>query len=220
MKILIIDEPTLFPYKDSTLKYFHDSMIESEDPSRIMFQSYSAAVLSDHRLFEEGQNPFFAQIKGIKRCALNIPLLILFSNKSAAYDQSALQRSLVVGADDAMILPIDKLELNARLYALIRRYHGHCESTIHVGPLSLNIETNDFRINNHPVHLTPSHTALLKILMLNKNKVVEKSKILDIMSKDTVETRIVDVQLAKLRPILPYPNMIKTVWSQGIMLSE
>ncbi len=76
-----------------------------------------------------------------------------------------------------MSKPFHNTKLVARIRAATRRAHGHAQSIIVAGELSLNITAKTVTVSGNPVHLTGKEFALLELLALRKNNVLTKDVI-------------------------------------------
>jgi len=135
---------------------------------------------------------------------------------------------LEIGADDYIGKPFNPRELLARVRAILRRVHG-------VGPDGASarvVEFGDFRLdlnahrlsrNGTTVPLTSGEFDLLGILVRHPNKVLDRDRILDLLTgaERSPFDRSIDVRITRLRskiePDPGAPVFIRTIWGKGYM---
>ena len=132
-------------------------------------------------------------------------------------------RAFKAGADDVLTKPFDNDELCARLKAIVRRSKGISQPSLHVGPLSINLETNEVSVDGQAVHLTGKEYAILELLTMRRNIVLTKEQFLSHLygGTDEPDVKIIDVFICKLRKKLAQVgvgNLIGTVWGRGYIL--
>jgi two-component system KDP operon response regulator KdpE len=99
----------------------------------------------------------------------SMPIIVL----SALGDEKEKVRALDAGADDYMTKPFGSEELAARLRALLRRSgEGADEPVISIGELEIDLAARAVRRGGEEVHLTPIEYDLLRVLALNRGKLV------------------------------------------------
>src|SRR4030042_2702066 len=107
-----------------------------------------------------------------------VPVIIL----SARDQEIDKVRGLEMGADDYIVKPFSPSELLVRCQAVLRRTGQHSPggSELHpikAGNIYLNLNTNEFIVNDEKIHLTPNERRILYYLASNENKVVSQDAI-------------------------------------------
>jgi two-component system KDP operon response regulator KdpE len=113
-------------------------------------------------------------IKEIRKRS-KIPIVILSVREEAMDKVSALD----AGADDYLTKPFSTKELLARLRAVMRRLlPANKEEVLRVGKLSIDVTKHRVIVNDKEVDLTPTEYDILKLLILNSDKVLTHRQIL------------------------------------------
>lgn len=127
------------------------------------------------------------------------------------------------GADDYLVKPFSLVELESRIKALIRRHQdSHCEQSLNVGGLCLNIEEHTVVREGKSLKLTPTGFKILQILMsasprmVSKNELEEKVWADDIPSSDALRTHVHSVRAQVDKPFAK--PMVMTVSGVGYQL--
>lgn len=135
-------------------------------------------------------------------------------------------QGLTIGGDDYMTKPFSLEELVARLRALLRRT-GIIETPndvdlIRFADLELNEATHEARRAGHLLELSPTEFSLLRYLLLNADRVVSKSQILDHVWEYDFrgDAGIVETYISYLRKKIDIyePQLIHTVRGVGYRL--
>ncbi|MCW3476688.1 response regulator transcription factor [Limobrevibacterium gyesilva] len=171
-----------------------------------------------------------SSVEGLDGCAFirrmrarNITTPVLMLSNPAVAD--ATVEALRAGADDVMTVPFRDDELVARIEAIVRRSHGHGQSTLQIGAMVIDMATHDVIINGQPLHLTKKEFSVLQLLALRRGKVLTRQAILDCLydGVDGPEIGIVGVFICNLRKKLAAfsaDNLIDTVRGYGYMIRD
>jgi two-component system, OmpR family, response regulator RegX3 len=158
----------------------------------------------------------FSVCERLRAAGREMPILML----TAKGDEDDVVRGFEAGANDYVIKPFGVRELTARLDALLRRSPRAAADEFRVGPLVVDAVRGEARAGDDCFELTPREVLLLKLLARDQNRIVSRRTLLrdawDMNNADQVETRTVDVHVAKLRKKLGrYGELIETVRGQG-----
>lgn len=127
-----------------------------------------------------------------------------------------------LGCDDYIVKPFSLTELFAKVSAMVKRAKGMVGTKQLVcGGISLNPATFEVKVDEQSVELPPKEFAILKYLMENQNRVVEREVLLTRMWGYDFEgnERVVDNHVKKLRKALGSAGgQIKTVITKGYKL--
>jgi len=136
---------------------------------------------------------------------------------------------LEVGADDYLAKPFNPRELLARIRAVLRRAQGAgsgsdvADGKTQFGEFELDIGSHRLAKNGVPVSLTSGEFDLLGILVSHPNKVLDRDRILDLLTgaERSPFDRSIDVRVTRLRGKIEKdpsrPVFIKTIWGKGYM---
>ncbi len=150
----------------------------------------------------------------------NLPVIMLTA-KSEEFDRVL---GLELGADDYITKPFSIRELTARVKSLFRRTDMPSDNepvTIKAGDITIDSERHEVYKGDKRLDFTLKEYELLKILMLNKGKVLSRDLLLEkVWGYDYYgETRTVDVHIRYLRQKIEEddsnPEHIETVRGVG-----
>lgn len=166
---------------------------------------------------------------GIEVCRLmrresEVPILMLTA-KSREVDKVV---GLEVGADDYITKPFGMMELIARIRAALRRvrHETRKDDVLSAHGIEMDIARHLVRVEGREVELRPKEFELLRILMANRGRVMERSKILDrVWGEDQyIDAGTVDVHIRRLREKVEgdpaKPARIVTVRGVGYKFAE
>jgi len=108
---------------------------------------------------------------------------------------------LNAGADDYVVKPFHLDELLARINALLRRSAGHAQPIIRHGPLALDTQAQEVRVDDRDIKLTAYEYRLIEILLLRAGQVVTKTALTDQLYDQDFErdSNVVEVLITRLR---------------------
>jgi two-component system OmpR family response regulator len=129
-----------------------------------------------------------------------------------------------LGADDYVSKPFGLEELTLRISAILRRTNRGGSELLRCGPISLDSETHRVTFDDELVELSPTEFRLLEYLMENKNKVLTKHALLDMVWDlgFAENTSVVDTFVSYLRKKLHKSGFvgIETVRGIGFKISD
>ena len=119
----------------------------------------------------------FSVTKRLRDAGYTAPIIFL----TAKDETDDKIKGLNVGGDDYVTKPFSLDEIVARIQAVLRRtmQSEDEESVIRSGELTMDQDTHDVYVGDTPIDLSPTEFKLLRYLMLNTNRVLSKSQILD-----------------------------------------
>ena len=149
--------------------------------------------------------------------------IIMVTAKTAEIDTVV---GLEVGADDYVTKPYRLRELVARMHAAMRRAPVNEErpsggETLEVGPVELDPERHEVRINGQPVALPLKEFELLELLLANAGRVLTRDTLIDrVWGPHYVgDTKTLDVHVKRLRAKVEddpsHPRRITTIRGLG-----
>lgn len=152
-----------------------------------------------------------------------IPVIVLSAKSETAHKVQLL----LDGACDYITKPFDLTELLARITVQLRNASSQSilRHTLTFQEINLNTETHSVSVQDHPVRLTRTEYAILKLLMENPSQVITKSVLLDRISKDTPDCMesSLKVHISNLRKKLKAitdKDYIEAVWGIGFKMKE
>ncbi len=127
----------------------------------------------------------------------DVPILMLTARVETEDRVSGLDS----GADDYLVKPFERLELLARVRALLRRRPPRGSASLSVADLRLNPDSREVRRDEREIELTNREFELLEYLMRNKHLVVSRERLLDeVWGYDpAAATNTIDVFISNLR---------------------
>ena len=150
------------------------------------------------------------------------PVIVL----SAVGEEQEKVAALDAGADDYVTKPVGIDELLARLRAVLRRTAPAGEPVITVGELVVDVPNRSVTVRGDSVHLTPHQFDLLRVLALNKGKLLTHRMLLQEVWGPAYgnESNLLHVNISQLRrkiePDRAHPGYLLTEPGAGYRLVD
>jgi two-component system, OmpR family, response regulator RpaB len=161
----------------------------------------------------------------VRKVRPTLPVIIL----TARGTEDDRVRGLKMGADDYVVKPFSARELLARVEAVLRRSWGRSQEVpgAQLGHAVIDFQRREVRWSEQErTELSETETTLLGFLVANRQRAVSRDELLTRLwgiSPQRVETRTIDMHIARLRTKLrdpsgqDTPEAILTVRAQGYM---
>jgi len=191
------------------------------------FLSYIESIIPDLVLLDI----MLPGIDGLDICRIlknknktsNLPIIML----TAKGTEADIVVGLEMGADDYIVKPFSPRELTARVKSLIRRANPKEleENIIKVGPITINTERYEVKVDSENIELTTTEFKILEVLAEGRGRVYTRDQLIKkkrLWGDDKlVYDRTIDVHIKNLREKLgDTGNMIKTIRSIGYKLED
>ena len=165
----------------------------------------------------------FSLCEQVRQTGSEVPVLMLTAKGS----EDDVLRGFEAGADDYVTKPFSVRELVARVMALLKRSGRRGSERFRLGPFEVD-PTRSVALTPQPrgeaITLTGREVRILRILADDPGRIVSRRVMLreawEMNNADQVETRTVDVHIAKLRKKLgpAGEGLVQTVRGQGYRL--
>ncbi|MDC8831744.1 response regulator transcription factor [Alteromonas gilva] len=210
MRILIAeDDSRLLMQLDSLFQQQGFSVDLADDGDKALFQlrevNYDLAIIDIGLPKLDG----FDVIRQARSNDIITPVLIL----TARDRWQEKVEGLDAGADDYLTKPFHNEELLARVNALIRRASGQASSVIELGPIVLDIQGKEVRVNSRALELTAYEYKVMEYLMLHPHKVISKTELTEhIYDQDfDLDSNVIEVFIGRLRKKIDPENRLKPI---------
>jgi two-component system, OmpR family, response regulator len=160
-------------------------------------------------------------IRDLRRDHIQVPILVV-SALGAVTDRV---RALKTGGDDYVTKPFALPELAARVEALLRRPLETRATTLHVGPLELDLIERVARREGRTIELSKTEFKLLEYFLRRPDRVVTRDMLLEDVwhYRFLPQTNLVDVHIGRLRRKIDGPDeapVLLSVRGMGFILRE
>lgn len=155
-------------------------------------------------------------LREIRRKAIDHPVMMLTANIST----DAKVEGLDAGADDYLTKPFELSELLARVRALARRRVVRASNTLTCGPLWLDLDACELKIEEQTHKLSAHEKRVLQLLIENRGRYVSKTKLESYLSgmDSSVTSNAIEAQISRLRKKLG-ATLILTLRGVGYKLN-
>ena len=153
----------------------------------------------------------------------NVPIIFI----SSATDNMNIIMAMNMGADDYIPKPFDQSILIAKVQALLRRTYDFNQGsfTLKAKGAVLNTNDNSLSYEGKKIELARNEYKILLTLMENKNKVVSREKLMEVLweTDSFVDENTLTVNVGRLRKTLEAAGLkdfIKTKFGVGYILED
>lgn len=156
-------------------------------------------------------------IKKIK----SIPIIVI----SAKVSNEDKINSLLIGANDYITKPFDMDELLARVKVQLRINNTSKNNDLKYKEMTLNDMTHTLILKDQKISLTKTEYNILQELLLEPNRVVTKSRLIELMSNDTLnfDENSLKVHISNIRKKIKQvtdKEYIESVWGIGFKIVD
>ena len=115
--------------------------------------------------------------------------------------------------------PFERLELLARIRALVRRSAGQAAAVLEVGDVKIDMTSRTVTRQGESINLTPREYALVEFLALHRGKIVTRTMLYDHLFDENEDSlsNLLDVHVSNLRKKLG-PDFVVTRRGQGYLI--
>lgn len=153
----------------------------------------------------------------------SVPIIFI----SSATDNMNIVMAMNMGADDYIPKPFDQSVLIAKVQALLRRTYDFNQGSFSLQAKGAVLNTNDNSLSfeGKKIELARNEYKILLVLMQNKNKVVSREKLMEVLweTDSFVDENTLTVNVGRLRKTLEAAGLkdfIKTKFGVGYILED
>lgn len=174
--------------------YEVDSSFDGEDAlEHLLYADYDVAIMDIMMPVMDG----IEALKALRRNKKQTPVIFLTAKDTLQDKITGLDE----GASDYIVKPFSFDELMARLRSVVRTAQGNVSDIYELNNLVVDVQSHVVKRNNQKISLTGKEYNLLEYLIMNKNKILSREKILNHVWGYDYEggNNIVDVYINYLR---------------------
>ena len=152
----------------------------------------------------------------------NVPIIVI----SAKISPEDKVNALLDGANDYITKPFNTSELLARINVQLRlNKHNNENKELRFKDIFLDENSHTLYVKDNQVYLTKTEYAILKQLLRNPKQVIAKSKLLELISTDTLDCdeNSLKVHISNIRKKIKnvsHEEYIESVWGIGFKMKE
>lgn len=221
LALIVDDEPdlvTLVSYNLESAGFRVITASNGHDAVRVATSQKPNIIILDVMMPETPGTEVARRLRADPRTA-GIPIIMLTA-RAAETDQLA---GLALGADDYMTKPFSMRVLLARVDALLRRVGPtDTPSLLTLGPIAVDLDTHEARVDGATMTLTPTEFRLLAALLQARGKALDRDELISrgMGPGVAVTDRAIDVHIAAVRKKLGrHADIVQTVRGVGYRAS-
>ena len=156
----------------------------------------------------------------IKKINKTIPIIVI-SAKTSPIDNAKV---LLDGANDYITKPFEKIELLARIKVQLRISNNQ-NKNLKYGDIELLKDNKTMEINKNKISLTRTEYTIMRELILAPNKVVTKTRLLDLISinAENCDENSLKVHISNIRKKIrknTQEEYIEAIWGIGYKIKK
>ncbi|WP_428739136.1 response regulator transcription factor [Sulfurimonas sp.] len=223
-QILIVDDDQdileLLEYNLMNDGYDVIGMLNTKHVRDILNEENIDLIIMDRSL-PDIEGSFYIEMLRSKN--IHTPVIFL----SAKNSREEIKEGFLKGADDYVVKPFDIEELKLRINAVLKRQNPQTKENIEnieYKDIQLDLNIQKATITGKDVSLTKLETALLKLMILNRGKVLDRDFLLKNIWNESESTnkKTVNVAIKRLKEKIDpsgEKNYIKTIRGIGYMIN-
>jgi len=221
--ILVVDDDNdileLLEYNLSNAGYDVLGFLNTKHVRQVLSEESIDLIIMDRNLPDiEGS----LYIEMLRSKNVDTPVIFL----SAKDSKKDIKEGFLRGADDYITKPFDMEELLLRVNAVISRYSNEnkeVKELVNYRDMNLDLNQNRVIIDTQNINLTRLESSLLRLMITNKGKVLDRDFLLKHIWKDTqnIHPKTVNVAMKRLKEKidpLKEKEYIKTIRGVGYLL--